>query len=112
VPAAEYPGLLHRKNWKDLTMIGVVESEHHEGEKISIERRYFISSLTTSADDFINSVQSHWSVENSLHWVLDIGFREDECRIRKGFGPEIVISVAEVCLLMLHLYCEPALILI
>ncbi|WP_252179765.1 ISAs1 family transposase [Endozoicomonas sp. 4G] len=55
----------------------VVESERHEGEKVSLERRYFISSLKTDAKEFMSSVRSHWSVENSLNWVLDIGLRED-----------------------------------
>ena len=77
-----------KDKWKDLAMIGVVESERHEGESESISRRYFISSLTTDAEHFMSAVRSHWSVENNLHWVLDIGFREDENRVRKDHGPE------------------------
>ena len=90
-----------RKDWEDLAMIGVVESERHEGEKVSVERRYFISSLTTDAQNFMDSVRSHWSVENNLHWVLDIGFREDECRIRKGFGPENMAIHRQIALNLL-----------
>ena len=93
--------LTQREDWKDLAMIGVVESERHEGEKVSIERRYFISSLTTDAKKFMDSVRSHWSVENNLHWVLDIGFREDECRIRKGFGPENMAIFRQIALNLL-----------
>ena len=77
-----------RNDWKDLSMIGAVESERHEGGEISVERRYFITSRETSASQFMAAVRSHWSVENNLHWVLDIDFREDESRIRKGHGPE------------------------
>jgi len=77
-----------KDDWKNLTMIGVVEGERHEGDQISIARRYFISSLKTGAEHFMDAVRSHWSVENNLHWVLDIGFREDENRIRKDHGPE------------------------
>ena len=55
---------------------------------MSLERRYFISSLRVDAQTFLAAVRSHWAVENNLHWVLDIAFREDECRIRKGFGAE------------------------
>jgi len=67
-----------KSKWQDLTMIDVVESERHEGESKSLARRYFISSLATNAEHFMYAVRSHWSVENNLHWVLDIGFREDE----------------------------------
>ena len=80
--------LNQRHDWKDLLMIGAVESERHEGEKVSLERRYFITSRVTNASQFMAAVRSHWSVENNLHWVLDIGFREDESRIRKDYGPE------------------------
>ncbi len=93
--------LEQRNDWRDLTMIGVVESERHEGEKVSLERRYFISSMTTDAENFMRSVRAHWSVENNLHWVLDIGFREDECRIRKGFGPENMAVYRQIALNLL-----------
>ena len=69
-------------------MIGVVERESHQGDKISVERRYFISSLSVGAQRFLSVVRSHWAIENNLHWVLDIAFREDECRIRKDYGAE------------------------
>ena len=90
-----------RGEWKDLKMIGVVEGERHEGEKVSIERRYFISSLTTDAATFMSTVRSHWSVENNLHWSLDISFREDDCRIRKGHGAENMAVFRQVALNLL-----------
>ena len=93
--------LEQRNDWKDLMMIGVVESERHENEKVSLERRYFIASMTKDAEDFMGSVRSHWSVENNLHWVLDIGFREDECRIRKGFGAENMAVYRQIALNLL-----------
>jgi len=71
------------KKWKGLTAIGMVESERHEGDKSSIERRYFILSFFEIAL-FANAVRSHWGIENKLHWVLDMTFREDESRIRRG----------------------------
>jgi predicted transposase YbfD/YdcC len=58
----------------------------YKGKK-SIESRYFISSLT-SHDLFQKSVRTHWQIENSCHWVLDISFREDESRIRAGNAAE------------------------
>ena len=81
-------------------MIGVVEGERHVGDKVSIERRYFISSLTTNAETFMRAVRVR-SVENNLHWVLDIGFREDECRIRKESGSENMAVFRQIALNLL-----------
>ncbi len=53
-----------------------------------METRHFISSLGLNAKEFGRAVRQHWGIENSLHWVLDIAFREDECRIRKGNAAE------------------------
>jgi len=69
--------------WKNLTAVGMVESERHEGDKVSIERRYYILSFFDVAL-FILAVRSHWGIENKVHWVLDMTFREDESRIRRG----------------------------
>lgn len=77
------PGL-----WKNLNIIGMVESERQTGEKISIEKRYFISSLKNDAKIFGKAVRERWGVENGLHWVLDIAFREDESRKRAGYAAE------------------------
>ena len=50
--------------------------------------RYYISSLAASAEQLLAVVRSHWSIENSLHWTLDVTFREDQCRVRKDHGPQ------------------------
>lgn len=57
-------------------------------QKRSLETRYFISSLASDASDLMAAVRKHWGVENSLHWVLDVAFREDRCQIRKDHGAE------------------------
>ena len=56
--------------------------------KTTVETRYYISSLSNNAKLFGQSVRSHWGVENSLHWVLDVALNEDDCRIRKDNAPE------------------------
>ena len=71
--------------WKAVKGIAVIESERLIGEKQSIVRRYYITSHLTKDAEFINeTVRSHWSVENNLHWQLDVSFDEDSCRLRSG----------------------------
>jgi len=50
--------------------------------------RYYLSSLTICALTLAQAVRGHWSVENSCHWVLDVVFREDDCRVRTGHAVE------------------------
>ncbi len=77
-----------KDQWHGLRTIGMVESERQIKNKISKEKRYFISSLDSNAENFGKAVRKHWGIENSLHWTLDIAFREDESRIRKDYAPE------------------------
>ena len=77
-----------KESWKKLKTIGMVQRERHVGDDISIETSYYISSLDNDAKCFAHAVRSHWGIENSLHWVLDVSFREDESRIRKKNAPQ------------------------
>lgn len=77
-----------KADWKEIKSIGMVESEREIGDKLTKETRYYISSLPGNAQLFGDAVRKHWGIENSLHWVLDVVFREDECRIRKGYAAE------------------------
>lgn len=76
------------KEWKGLKTIGMVESERHADGKITTERRYYILSLDNNAKRFAEAVRAHWGIENSVHWVLDVAFREDDSRTRKGYSSE------------------------
>ena len=77
-----------RAQWAGLRSFGMVISRRHVGEKVSVERRYFLSSLgEADVGEFARMQRRHWAVENELHWVLDVGLREDESRVREGHGP-------------------------
>ena len=69
--------------------------------KISIEHRYYISSLKPKAKEIGEAVRKHWSIENSLHWSLDVTFNEDQSRIRKGHAPENVALLRRFVLSLL-----------
>ena len=96
---AEY--LVNAAQWAGLSRIGLVESERKMNGKTTIEQRYYILSWNSSATQFAEAVRSHWQVENCLHWVLDVAFREDECRIRKDHAPENMALIRHIALNLL-----------
>lgn len=72
--------------WKDLKAIGIAISDVDRDGKNHVEVRYYILSQCLSAKRFADAVRSHWSIENRLHWQLDVSFAEDQSRIRRGHG--------------------------
>ena len=82
VTVSDLDWLEDRSKWKNLQLIGMVQSERHVGDKVTNETRYFISSLPNDAKGFAKAVRDHWCIENQLHWGLDIAFREDDSRVR------------------------------
>jgi predicted transposase YbfD/YdcC len=74
--------------WPDLRSVAAVVGERRVGEATEVEVRYYLSSLPADAARIARAVRRHWEVENRLHWVLDVAFREDESRVRTGHAAE------------------------
>jgi predicted transposase YbfD/YdcC len=81
---------LYKRNpkWTSIKTIGIVECTRQNKDKTTVERRLFISSLPADAELFGKTVRAHWGIENSLHYILDVDYGEDACRIHKDNAPE------------------------
>ena len=79
--------LQERHGWPGLKAVVVVESEREIGDKTERETRFYITSLVLLAHLLGPLIRGHWAIENSLHWVMDMVFRDDECRLRTDHAP-------------------------
>jgi predicted transposase YbfD/YdcC len=91
---------LHKQfpKWKSINTIGVVESTRDTGDEVKTERRYFVSSLEADEELFAHAVRSHWGIENRLHYMLDVIYREDACRVRKDYSPRTLALIRKIAL--------------
>ena len=88
--------------WPGLQSVAKVTGERRIGEEVSIESRYYISSLPGDAKQLLWAARQHWGIENCVHWVLDIAFREDESRVRKGHAQQNLATMRHMALNLLR----------
>ena len=93
--------LIGAEKWTGLKSIGMVESERNLNGVVSIEQRYYILSIESDVHRFSQSVRSHWSIENQLHWILDVGFDEDASQSCRGYSAENLAVIRHVGLNLL-----------
>jgi predicted transposase YbfD/YdcC len=91
-----------KKAWKDLATIIRYRSSRTVGDQTTITDRYYISSMMAPAETFAGVIRGHWSIENRLHWSLDVIFREDASQVRKDRAPENLNILRKIALARLR----------
>jgi predicted transposase YbfD/YdcC len=93
--------LRNTEKWPQLTSVVKIQAQRHLRDRSSTQVRYFLTSSSASAKKLLEMTRAHWSIENSLHWVLDMAFREDESRLRKDNGAENFAIIRRIALNLL-----------
>jgi predicted transposase YbfD/YdcC len=88
--------LQNRHDWPGLNAVIILDSERETGTKTERETRFYLTSSNGHAAKLAAVVRDHWAVENSLHWVMDMVFRDDECRISTGHAPANFTTVKHI----------------
>jgi len=94
--------LTGKKLWKDIKTIIEYRCERTVGDETVITCRYYISSKDAGAEEFGRIIRNHWSIENNLHWTLDVSFGEDGCRAHKDNSPKNLTVLRKIALGLLR----------
>ncbi len=90
------------RRWQKATSVVMVVAERRIGPVRTSETRYYLSSLPADATRMLHAIRAHWGIENSLHWVLDVAFREDESRVRIKAAAENLARIRRIALNLLR----------
>ncbi|HEY7547070.1 MAG TPA: ISAs1 family transposase [Blastocatellia bacterium] len=94
--------LVEKFDWPGLESLGMCQARREINEQVSEEKRYYLSSLSVDAVRLAEAIRGHWAIENSLHWILDVVFREDDSRVRVGHAAENFALVRRIALNLLQ----------
>ena len=94
--------LPNKDDWKDLKSIVMVQSTRETKKKVTVENRFYITSLSPKPELAAHAIRSHWAIENNLHWTLDVAFREDDSQIREKNAVENIGLVRKIGLNLLQ----------
>ena len=107
---AEYIGYFNRAgHWAGLAAVGRVERTRELNGRVEHETHYYVTSLPGNVKVFAHAVRAYWQVENQLHWVLDVVFREDDSRVRMGHASENLALLRQMALNLLARDATPKL---
>lgn len=91
-----------KASWANIASVGLVESPREVGGEVASAQRFFLTSLPCAVVRFAQTVREHWGVEHALHWVLAGSFREDDCRMRQGYGAQNMAVLRHMALHLLR----------
>jgi predicted transposase YbfD/YdcC len=95
--------LVDKDGWEGLSSVAMIDSERIIKGASTKEKRYYISSLQTTAKDMLGKIRDHWGIENSLHWVLDVVFNEDKSRVREQNASRNLATIRKIALNLVKL---------
>lgn len=89
--------LYGKENWKNISMIGMTRNYREINDEVSIQEKYYISDLKLTGEEFARVVRGHWSIENNLHWILDVHFREDWSLCKEENALKNLATIRKIC---------------
>ena len=87
--------------WAGLQSVGLIESVRKIDGEITTNKRYYLNSFSSEAQVLAHAVRSHWGVENNVHWILDVAFKEDDCPVHSDHAPENLSQLRKMSLNLL-----------